>query len=164
MRSNLWLEDKLEQFLKTNFSDLEIPNNLTIGFGRKARRRLGSIKMTRDKKTSHITINGIFRDAEMPERIIEAVIAHELCHYAHGFSSPIAKLYDHPHRGNVIGRELRKRGLHFLDEYEKVWTKSKWPKIIEKEFPRQAKRSVSIRYRRSPGLIFIKKLADLIQA
>jgi hypothetical protein len=139
MRNNDWLNEKLGELLENGFADLEKPNTIKIAFGRKARRRLGSIKMSRDKKVSHITINGIFRDETLPENIVDAIIAHELSHYAHGFSSPLPKLYSHPHKGNVIGRELRKRGLHFLEEYEKSWTKNHWPKVLEKEFPRKAR-------------------------
>lgn len=155
MRNNDWLNEKLDSLLTSGFADLEKPNTIRIAFGRKARRRLGSIKMSRDKKVSHITINGIFRDETLPEQIVDAIIAHELSHYAHGFSSPLPKLYSHPHKGNVIGRELRKRGLHFLEEYEKTWTKNHWPKVLEREFPRQV-RSI----RRVRKILFPKNIFD----
>ncbi|MCX6812809.1 MAG: hypothetical protein NTW79_04330, partial [Candidatus Berkelbacteria bacterium] len=40
-----------------------------------------------------IIINGFFRDEEIPEFVVDAVIAHELSHYAHGFNSPLPQLH-----------------------------------------------------------------------
>ena len=129
MRNNEWLREKLQELLEGHFADMERPNQISIAFGRKARRRLGSIRMVRDKKHSHILINGHLRADEIPEQIICSVIAHELCHYAHGFCSPLPQKYKNPHSGGIISRELKKRGLHFLLEYEKQWTKNHWLRI-----------------------------------
>ncbi len=130
MRSNAWLREQLENLLQEQFSDMPRPNHISIEFGRQARRRLGSIRMSRDKKRSHILINGHLRADEVPEQIICSVIAHELCHYAHGFCSPLPQKYKNPHSGGIIPRELKKRGLHLLFEYEKEWTKNHWPRIV----------------------------------
>lgn len=117
--------------LSQHFQDMPIKNQITIAFSRNAKRRLGSIRLSPDKKESRILINGIFRNEAIPEQIICSTIAHELCHYAHGFCSPLERKYTHPHAGRVIERELKKRGLHLLYEYEKQWLKNRWPKILE---------------------------------
>lgn len=134
MRNDAFLRQKLQELLEQNFADMERPNEIRIGFGRRAKRRFGSIRMGRDKKVSMITINGVFRGEHIPEQIICATIAHELCHYAHGFCSPLPKKYANPHQGKVIERELKKRALHHLSEYEKIWSKNNWPKIVQQEF------------------------------
>lgn len=161
MRNDTWLQSKLDYFLTDYFSDLELPNDLKIKFGRRAKRRFGSIKMTRDKKVSQITINGVFRDPKIPEDIILATIAHELCHYVHGFSSPLKQKYRHPHRGGVIPRELQKRGLFEFYRFEKTWTKQNWPKILKSSFPktRTVRRRI-VRRRQSP---LLKLLFELVK-
>lgn len=137
MRSATWLEAQLQDFLKGSFADLEVCNRLEIHWGRAAQRRFGSIKMSRDQRVSTITINGLFRDESIPEQIIQATLAHELAHYAHGFSSPLPRKYKSPHAGGVIDRELRKRGLGLLSAYEKQWTKNHWPEVLKQNFGRR---------------------------
>lgn len=139
MRDTLWLETQLDAFLKGPFADLEIANRLEVRWGRKAQRRFGSILMARDKRVSRITINGIFRDESIPEQVIQATLAHELAHYAHGFSSPLPRKYKHPHAGGVIELEFKKRGLSLLSAYEKQWTKRHWPEVLRAAFPRKAR-------------------------
>lgn len=134
MRDNEWLKAKFEGLYNGHFYDVPRLNNIEISFGRKAKRRFGSIKMARNKETSFITINGVFRDEKIPEQIICSVIAHEMCHYAHGFCSPLPKKYDAPHAGGIIKRELKKRDLHILEEYEKNWTRAHWPQISREVF------------------------------
>lgn len=130
MRDDSFLQRQLDEMLSGPFANVLIKNKLEIKFGRRALRRFGSIKMTRDEKVSLITINGHFRDSKIPEEVILATLAHELCHYAHGFSSPLPKLYKHPHRGGVIKKEMTARGLLKLFEFEKKWTKANWPEIV----------------------------------
>lgn len=137
MRNNSDLQLLLDGFLAEEFSDMERSNEIVIAFGRRAKRRLGSIRMTRGGEVSQITINGIFKDENIPEQIIRAVLAHELCHYAHGFCSPLKQKYKHPHQGGVIRREMKKRGLDLLYQFEKTWTKKRWPQILMREFPQQ---------------------------
>jgi hypothetical protein len=160
MRTNTFLKSCLQGFLEDQFADMPVENRLTIAFGRRAKRRFGSIKMDRQGKESWITINGVFRDERIPQQIIYATVAHELCHYAHGFCSPLKKKYKYPHQSGVVSRELKKRGLHHLSEYEKIWTKNNWPKVLEREFPRQAKRRVRRRVGRKSGL---KLVLDLLK-
>ncbi|MEK9159118.1 MAG: hypothetical protein AAB383_00150 [Patescibacteria group bacterium] len=146
IRDQAWLQSQLDFLLEGGFSDMPRPNRITIEFGRKAQRRLGSIRMSRDKKRSSILINGIFRQEIVPQEVVRATIAHELCHYAHGFCSPLERKYSSPHAGGIIDRELRKRGLELYSRFEKDWTKAHWPKILAAEFPRKQR---TLRARRS---------------
>lgn len=145
-RDQAWLQAQLDFLLENHFADMPRPNQITIQFGRKAQRRLGSIRMSRNEKTSSILINGLFRQERVPREVVLATIAHELCHYAHGFCSPLKRKYKSPHAGGIIERELKKRDLALYHRFEKEWTKVHWPKILALEFPRKAR---SIRVRRS---------------
>ncbi len=135
MRNNQDLEFELCKLLNGAFSDLVQGNEIAIAFGVRAKRRFGSIKITADKKVSHITINGIFKKTFIPIEIIQATIAHELCHYAHGFASPLPRKYKYPHRGGIIKKEMNQRGLAHLYDFEKKWSKANWAKVIAQEFP-----------------------------
>jgi len=83
-----------------------------------------------DKRVSVITITLKFKDENVPEDIVRATIAHEMCHYAHGFNSPLQQIYNHPHKGGVIRKEFEKRGLGQLHKYSKKWLKTNWRKYI----------------------------------
>jgi hypothetical protein len=155
-RTNEWLREKLAELYKGHFADVPLENQVKIAFGRAASRRLGSIRMSRDKRVSSILINVLLRDGKIPEQIICSVIAHEMCHYAHGFSSPLPRKYESPHAGGVITRELKKRGLAFLESYEKEWIKNKWPDIIKEAFPRRSYRRLRPRSLRSPTILGIR--------
>lgn len=141
MRTNSFLIDRLNSILESNFPDLEAGDNIKISFGRKAKTRLGSIKrLRRNSGASLVTINGLFAEDFIPVKIIDATIAHELCHYVHGFSSPLPQLLKHPHRGGAIDREFKKRNLAELLSFQNKWLKEKWPGIIKEYFPRIRRR------------------------
>lgn len=142
MRDQAFLQQELDALLAGPFEDLILENELVIRWGRKAKRRFGSIKMSPDKRQSLITINGLFKEEWLPVEIIRATIAHELCHYAHGFSSPLPRLYRHPHQGGVVTKELKKRGLGALHAFERSWTKENWPKVVQFHFPQRVRRRV----------------------
>jgi len=145
MRTDAWLREQLDELLRGAFADMPVENQLTVHFGRKALRRFGSIAMGRDK-VSRITINGHFRDEKVPEAVVQATLAHELAHYAHGFSSPLPKKYASPHAGGVILREFKKRGLGMLHTFERDWTKAHWREFIgEKPRVSRGHRSLSLR-------------------
>ncbi|MBU0981323.1 hypothetical protein KKC94_01380 [Patescibacteria group bacterium] len=150
MRTNLWLKEQVLNLLAGPFSDVELKNRISICFGRKAKRRLGSIKMENNGKVSRILINGLFRDESIPEEIILATIAHELCHYAHGFSSPLKRKFRHPHQGGVVTKELKARGLHELHKFEKKWTKANWERVVRDNFSSTQIRRRIVRTRKSP--------------
>ncbi len=111
-------------YLWTNFFDnVDQVNPVFIKFGRYSRFRLGSIRMERTSKNSYITITGMFKNEEIPVEVVDHTIAHELCHYAHGFSSPNPRLHRYPHHGGVIKHELEGRNLHYLVKAYKTWLK-----------------------------------------
>lgn len=147
MRDNTWLVEKMYELWEDHFADIPRKNLVIIKFGRNAKRQLGSIKWadkrTRgirqfmkdhdiqdDKRISVITITSKFKDENVPEKIVAATIAHEMCHYAHGFNSPLKQLYNHPHKGGIIRKEFEKRGLSSLHRFSKKWIKENWRKYI----------------------------------
>jgi hypothetical protein len=140
MRDNDWLENRLDFLIKKHFSDVDFRNPVFIKFGRHARTRLGSIKKVYPKSmiaklkgefSSVITMNGHFQDESIPEYNIDAVIAHELCHYAHGFSSPLPQMTTHPHRGGVVDKEMINRGFGDDLKQQKKWFKDNWIKYLK---------------------------------
>ena len=141
MRNQEWLENRLEYIQRRHFADADISNPLFIKFGRKARTRLGSIKKKYPKSVfarlsghfeTEITINSHFKDAIIPEYVIDAVIGHELCHYVHGFSSPLPQLARHPHKGGIVNNEMSERGMGELEKKQKRWIKQHWVEYLKK--------------------------------
>lgn len=139
IRNHAWLEIKLKAIVDEYFPDLLIKNQLTIRFGKRSRRQLGCIakKYTnniidrlRGDFSSEIRINGLFRDPEIPEEVVEGTIIHELCHYAHGFSSPLPQLSKYPHQGGVIKQEMIRRGAGDIYLAEKKWLRKNWQEYL----------------------------------
>lgn len=133
MRNNIWLEKILAEVWHDHFADVSKENQVYIVFGRKARRRLASIRQfSRHDKNSNtkILVTGHFQDERVPEEIVKVTIAHELCHYAHGFASPLPKFFRFPHRGDVVDAELRKRGLGDILKFQEQWLKDVWSSIV----------------------------------
>lgn len=133
-RDHKWLKSRLEAIWTRYFPDVAVANNVFVKFGRPTRTRLGSIKFGRRRQDPNtiITINGYFKDPEIPEFVVDAVLAHELTHYAQGFCSPHPQNHYHPHKGGVVRSELNDRGLHDLMKLEKKWIKENWRKYIIK--------------------------------
>ena len=127
-RDDVWLVSRLEFLWRTYFNNVSKDNPVFIRFGRYSRFRLGSIRLERHSKMSFITVTGMFKDPSIPVEVVDHTIAHELCHYAHGFSSTKPRLHRYPHHGGVIKKELESRGMHslvkayakWLDEYRKT--------------------------------------------
>lgn len=150
MRDNKYLENILWDLWDNNFCDVPRKNLVIIKFGKFSKRQLGSIKLANgrtkikslirkkeyelnvqdDKSITVVTVTRFFQKDVVPEFVIRATIAHELCHYTHGFQSPLEKKFDKPHQGNIINKELAKRGL--LEEEKKAdkWLKENWIKIV----------------------------------
>ena len=150
MRDNKYLENILWDLWDNNFCDVPRKNLVVIKFGKFSKRQLGSIKLANDrtkikslirrkedelnvqddKSITVVTVTRFFQKDVVPEFVIRATIAHELCHYTHGFQSPLEKKFDKPHQGNIINKELAKRGL--LEEEKKAdeWLKENWIKIV----------------------------------
>ncbi len=134
-RTQQWLESTLSFIWDNHFDDVARTNEVRIIYGRKAKRRLGSIGLDRaDPSISIIRINPIFMDLEVPEHVISATIVHELTHYAHGFNSPHTRKHQHPHRGGVIRQEFAERGLEYMYIEQNKWLKENWQGIIDRYF------------------------------
>ena len=131
MREDSWLEKRLNKIWDKYFSDVERTNPVVVRFGREARYRFGSIRLNLKDKVSYITINGQFRHPKFPTQVIDHTLAHELVHYTQGFSSDNPRLHRYPHRGGVIDKELRGRGLNHLVLFYKNWV-SQYRKSLEK--------------------------------
>lgn len=149
MRDDNWLADKMYELWEDNFEDVPRLNHVVIKFGKKAKRQLGAIGWLHNKtkriatildeqgdadvnKVSLINITSYFKDEAIPEYVVIATIAHEMCHYAHGFNSPLKQIFNHPHKGGVIRKEMQKRGLTKTYKDAKVWLKANWANYIRK--------------------------------
>jgi len=131
MRDDSFLAGRLNQIWSMLFPEVERKNNIIIKFKGKWKNKFGHIKLLRNKSTE-IAINSHFKSQEIPEYIIDLTIAHELVHYMHGFNSPLEKRFKHPHKGNIVNRELISRGFGSMLKKEKEFVKSFWPGFIEK--------------------------------
>lgn len=134
-RDNNWLQQLLDDIWDQHFNDVPQAGIVRIEFGRRAKNRLGSIKLhPQDSEVSIITINGLFRNPELPEVVVRATIVHELSHYAHGFNSPLQQKFRHPHAGGVMRSEFKQRGLEQLYLEQRRWLKDNWRQVVAKEF------------------------------
>ena len=125
MRDNAWLEKRFERLWQVLMPEIKKRNKVTIIFKGKWKNKFAHIKRLPDKSTE-IAINSLFRHPTVPDFIIDTTIAHELIHYMHGFQSPYKKQFKYPHQGNIVNKELKRRGFNFLLELEKDWIKNKW--------------------------------------
>lgn len=142
MRNNSWLEKQLGFLIKKYFSDVKLSNPLEIKFGREAKFRFGSIKLLKPRglkrlmvtskppAKSIITITSMFAKENVPKDVVLYTIAHEMCHYAHGFSSYNRRLFKYPHHGGVVDKELRRRGAEHLIMAYRKWIKEYRAKIL----------------------------------
>lgn len=150
VRDNKYLENLLYDIWENNFCDVARLNLVAIKYGKHSKRQLGSIKWIKDSKTferyikkyelskdifedksvSLITLTKYFSYDYIPEYVIRATIVHELCHYTHGFNSPLKRVYTHPHRGGVIKKEFQKRDLLNIYTDSKKWIKENWINVI----------------------------------
>ncbi len=144
MRDDAWLCQLLDSIWNNYFADVPKANDIVIEFARQWKSRLGLIRMTESQSRTYIGINGLLRYRQVPESVVLITTAHELCHYAHGFGSPLPQLYPHPHAGNVVGQELERRGLsRQLATYDN-WVGDRWTTFYENMAPVwQPKRSAA---------------------
>ncbi len=142
VRDHHWLRERLDTIWNQYFPDIERKNEVVTVFGQKSRTRLGSIGMQGWKGvgggiayntkrdiahgTSMITLTAYFMDPRVPDYVVDATIGHELVHYAHGFHSPHPQLYRHPHQGNIVNKEMYKRGMGKLLRDQKAWLRQQW--------------------------------------
>lgn len=146
-RNQEWLDRQLGLLLESYFSDIKISNPVEIKFGREAKFRFGSIKLLKPRgirrfvldktkpQKSVITITSMFANEDVPEDVVRYTIAHELCHFAHGFSSYNKRLFKHPHHGGVVNRELTNRGAEPLIQAFKEWLRTYRKKILAGRVP-----------------------------
>lgn len=150
VRDNKYLENLLYDLWENNFCDVARLNLVAIKYGKHSKRQLGSIRLIKDRNTfdryikryslnkdifenktvSLINITRYFTYDYVPEYVIRSTIAHELCHYTHGFSSPLEKKYKYPHQGSIIKKELKDRGLIDIYIDSKKWLKDNWITVI----------------------------------
>lgn len=150
MRDEEFLENLLYELWDNHFCDIPRKNLVLIKFGKYSTRQLGSIKLANkrtrikgllkgkekdyevqdDKSITVITVTRYFQHDIVPEFVVRATIAHELCHYTHGFQSPLAQRFEKPHQGNIINKELEPRGLLEEQLEAEKWLKENWLKII----------------------------------
>ena len=140
MRDDNYLKGRLESIWNDFFTDVIKKNNIKIRFRGRWKNKFGHIKKLRNGD-SEIAVNGYFRNEIVPGFVLDLTIAHELVHYSHGFNSPLPKMYEYPHKGGVVDRDLKKRGFGEMLKLEKKWIKNEWKSIIEREF-KVRKRSV----------------------
>lgn len=153
MRDHAWLNKQLHFLLKNYFVDVPITNPLEIRFGREAKFRFGSIRLVKptaahqgsalrrfwqgsalknlkNPQKSIITVTSMFAAESVPVDVVRYTIAHELCHYAHGFSSANKRLFKYPHHGGVVNQELKERGAGDLRREFKKWLRTYRKKIL----------------------------------
>lgn len=143
MRDAAWLKNELDTVFKKYFQDVPVTNPIEIRFGREAKYRFGSIKLlkprgvkflrslkNRQPAKSVITITSMFANENVPEEVVQYTIGHELCHYAHGFSSTNKRLFKYPHHGGIVNKELARRGAEHLSHTFKKWLKSYRKQIL----------------------------------
>ena len=148
MRSNGWLKEQLDFLLKNYFPDVKITNPIEIKFGREAKYRFGSIRLVKPRglrrlvrfrgkvpQKSVITITSLFARESIPVDVVRYTMAHELCHYAHGFSSQNKRMFKYPHHGGIVNKELKERGAEDLTTIFKKWLKIYRKKILAGKIP-----------------------------
>jgi len=139
-----WLKERMEYVWGKYFPDIPKDNKVLIIFKGRWKNKFGHIQQLPSKNT-WIAINKLFQDERVPEFIVNLTIAHEICHYTHGFQSPLEQKYKHPHKGGVVDKELIKRGLGEELKEEKRWLETEWEKIYHSYFPKRKR----VRKRRS---------------
>jgi hypothetical protein len=125
-RDGLWLRREFDEIWATYFADTPRVNQVDVAWRRPWKRRLGVISLSHDEVTTRIGLNCLLARPEVPYCVTLITVAHELVHYAHGFGSPLPRKYPHPHRGGVVTRELRQRGLKDAHDEYLEWIDRNW--------------------------------------
>lgn len=141
-RNNKWLKKVAQNIWFKYFHDISPVNDLRVKFGKRARWQLGCIRQSRPRGSgpsqgnpSIVTINGYFRNETVPQYVVESILAHEFIHFLSGFSSSNPRLFRYPHRGGIIKKEMKRRGLEEIERKQKIWIEENWNKIINKDTP-----------------------------
>ncbi len=116
----------LDSIWQEYFSDIPRLNRVDIAYCQPWKRRLGLIRLSLDGTKSFIGINALLQLQEVPDCVLYTTIAHELTHYAHGFGSPLPRIFEHPHANNIVQCELVRRGLGELASRCDDWIDKQW--------------------------------------
>lgn len=116
----------LDSIWQEYFSDIPRLNRVDIAYCQPWKRRLGLIRLSLDGTKSFIGINALLQLQEVPDCVLYTTIAHELTHYAHGFGSPLPRIFEHPHANNIVQRELVRRGLGEMAGKCDDWIDKQW--------------------------------------
>ena len=132
------------------FNDVPRKNFVLTKFGRYSKRQLGCIKYASNStkvktllkkyeddiisqdinSVSLILLTRYFMDEFIPEFLLVSTLSHEICHYTHGFHSPLERRYKYPHKGGVVEKEMRSRGLGEILDKSESWLKDNWANIV----------------------------------
>lgn len=123
----------LDAIWQQYFADVPRVNRLEIAYGQPWKRRLGLIRLSLDNSTSVIQVNALLQIPQVPADVLITTIAHELTHYAHGFGSPLPRLYKHPHANHVVKHELERRGLGEAMRLCDAWIDSTWFSFYDRQ-------------------------------
>ena len=121
-RTNKELEEILARF-KALLNILDSVS-ISIKFGKKAKRTLGSVRLKGESSIIYITKYMV--DYSVPDYVIEEVILHELIHIKTGYGSIMQKTSRHAHRGGVIKKEMLEIGKSNIYELSQIWIKKNW--------------------------------------
>src|SRR3990167_7317292 len=125
MRDEEWLATLFHEMWEKRFPDVKKRNNVVVRWKGRWKNKFGHIRRLKNKDTE-IAVNSLLGDEKIPEYVIELTLAHELVHYMHGFHSPHPKLFNHPHKGGIVSKELKLRGYGNELKKEKIWFKEEW--------------------------------------
>ncbi len=148
---NIKLQNLLYEIWENHFSDIPRKNLVIVKYGKFSKQRLGSIKWSKDlrgikgiykyfkaehkhqddKRITLIILTRFFSNKKIPSYVVKTTLAHELVHYAHGFNSPLPKLFKYPHQGSIVKKELYTRGLKEEYDLSEKWLKENWIKIAK---------------------------------
>ncbi len=131
MRDQEWLVNLFNSIWGKSFFDVEKKNGVLIRWKGRWKNKFGHIKRLKNGDTE-IGINSLFKDELVPEYIIRLTVAHEIVHYFHGFQSPHPRMFQHPHKGGVVNKELRKRDFGMYITQERLWYKHEWLSLYKK--------------------------------
>lgn len=115
------------------FSDITRCNEVAIDYRYPWKNRLGLIRLSSDSMHTCIEINTLLQILAVPDVVLLITIAHELCHYAHGFGSPLPRKYAFPHAHQVVEKELKQRNLGASLTACEAWIDHYWFPFYEQQ-------------------------------
>jgi hypothetical protein len=115
------------------FCDIPRCNEVAIEYRYPWKTRLGMIHLSSDTTHTLIGMNTLLQLPLVPEEVLLITIAHELCHYAHGFGSPLLRKYASPHAHQVVEKELGQRQLGVCLTRCEEWIEQHWFAFYEQQ-------------------------------